>query len=167
MMIIMLFSFLMSLMLVFPLMVQPLSVGGLVLIMSFVISAMVGFQINSWFGFVLFLIYIGGLLIMFIYVASLVPNMIFNNTFIIMGFVLFYLLFMFMFFNIEFLGGFMEMDSLMINNKSTLFNMLGITMFSKENINIIMGLGIILFLVLICVVKICYFSMGPLRSFKY
>ncbi len=53
---------------------SPLRLGLWILLLASLISCLLSTSVSSWFGFVLFLIYIGGLLVMFAYFAATTPN---------------------------------------------------------------------------------------------
>merc|ERR1711893_171451 len=57
-----------------PFFIQPLSLGFFLLISSFLITGLLVFFISSWFGIVLFLIYVGAVLVIFSYILVLIPN---------------------------------------------------------------------------------------------
>lgn len=71
-------SLVFSLLLVVPLIQQPLSLGFAVLSLSFFLRVLVAGRFFSWYGFILFLIYVGGLLVLFSYVIVLTPNFAFS-----------------------------------------------------------------------------------------
>merc|ERR1712150_470532 len=101
-----------------------------------------------WYGFSLFLIYVGGLLVMFGYVISIIPNF-YLYKFKFLGVFLFRIclsfFFSFKFFLVDFV-------------KET-----GNFLYSSQGFCVLIGLGFVLFLRLVCVVKICYFRKGSLR----
>lgn len=66
-----------SLLAVIPVLSQPLALGVVVLLFRLFSCVIVGLCVSSWYGYVLFLVYVGGLLVIFAYVAALVPNRIF------------------------------------------------------------------------------------------
>lgn len=53
---------------------NTLSLGLLMMALSFRISLIIGIECISWFGLIFFIVYIGGLLVLFIYVSSLNYN---------------------------------------------------------------------------------------------
>jgi len=56
----------------------PLALGLWVLILSISISLLTSLIYSSWFGFILFLIYIGGMLVIFAYFVRIQPNQQFS-----------------------------------------------------------------------------------------
>nr|YP_001382318.1 NADH dehydrogenase subunit 6 [Vampyroteuthis infernalis]BAF73646.1 NADH dehydrogenase subunit 6 [Vampyroteuthis infernalis] len=147
--------------------IQPLSLGFMVMLLSIMSSMLISFIIFSWYGYLLFLIYIGGLLVMFMYVISLIPNLIFMSNKVIWVFSFFFFLFMLMnyfimkssdVYELKMLK-YMSMDNIGLGNSG--FIML------NNNFFCYMMMSIILLFVLISVVKICYYCEGPLRVFKF
>nr|YP_010627084.1 NADH dehydrogenase subunit 6 [Tremoctopus violaceus]ATR85799.1 NADH dehydrogenase subunit 6 [Tremoctopus violaceus]WBK26775.1 NADH dehydrogenase subunit 6 [Tremoctopus violaceus] len=147
--------------------IQPLSLGFVILLLSFFMSVMISFFVYSWYGFVLFLVYVGGLLVMFMYIISLIPNLIFLSK----GLVGYFLVST---------SIFMLTMSLFIYNYLDFYclseDMLGVKSLSMGMSSMLMGyynfflyifMGLVLLLVLISVIKICYYCDGPLRVFKY
>jgi len=132
----------------------PISIGFWILLISLFISIIYGRYILSWFGFIIFLIYIGGILVMFSYFAAIQPNQdigVFNS--------ILYFLLSYQFIPINcccFL-----IDNFQINQ----WWIRGV--FNYFNIPVLEFLGLILFLALIRVVKIRINIVAPLRPFKY
>nr|YP_010174603.1 NADH dehydrogenase subunit 6 [Octopus fitchi]QBR54759.1 NADH dehydrogenase subunit 6 [Octopus fitchi] len=161
------FSFSFSLISMLVVLIQPLSLGFLIMLISIVMSVIISFLIYSWYGFMLFLVYIGGLLIMFMYIISLVPNLIFFSK----GLISFMLVIMFGFFFMNFMMMFKYMDVLSVKfNMMEMKNLsMGVSSLVMSSYNFIgyVFLGVLLLLILISVVKICYYCEGPLRVFKY
>nr|UAA82786.1 NADH dehydrogenase subunit 6 [Tarebia granifera] len=150
----------------FPLMAQPLSLGLSIMFSTLLLCLLVGLYLSSWYGYILFLIYVGGLLVMFVYVAALSPNILFSGikpffflmgTQILMSPILFYSMF----------SDFSTL-SLTLESQGSLLNMktLGIELVSPSLISVLMGLGIILLINLVVVVKICYYRHSALRPYK-
>nr|YP_010610768.1 NADH dehydrogenase subunit 6 [Bolitaena pygmaea]WAP91588.1 NADH dehydrogenase subunit 6 [Bolitaena pygmaea] len=161
------FSFGLCLISVLIVMIQPLSLGFVIMMISGFMSVVVSFFIYSWYGFILFLVYIGGLMVMFTYVISLVPNLIFFSK----GVLLYVGLLFASFMVVNFFFMFKSID---LSTMS--MNLMGIKDFSLSMSSLIMSsynfltyvfLGVLLLLILISVVKICYYCEGPLRVFKY
>nr|YP_010454052.1 NADH dehydrogenase subunit 6 [Euprymna berryi]QXJ42029.1 NADH dehydrogenase subunit 6 [Euprymna berryi] len=147
--------------------IQPLSLGFMLMNMVFIVSVLVSMIIFSWYGYLLFLVYVGGMLVMFMYVISLIPNFIFLS-----GKVFFY--FFSIFFSFMLMNFFMLKDMVEVINKD--MNMINYDNLSMGSSSVIMMydnflcyllLGFILLFVLISVVKICYYCEGPLRVFKF
>nr|APB92054.1 NADH dehydrogenase subunit 6 [Montfortula punctata] len=63
-----------------PMLSAPLSLGLIVIMLSGVMCLLIGLTPSSWYGYILFLIYIGGLLVMFIYVSAITPNVVFTSS---------------------------------------------------------------------------------------
>nr|YP_005351140.1 NADH dehydrogenase subunit 6 [Fissurella volcano]AFB78090.1 NADH dehydrogenase subunit 6 [Fissurella volcano] len=61
-----------------PLVSTPISLGLAVVFFSVGLCLLVGVFFSSWYGYILFLIYIGGLLVMFMYVSAISPNVVFS-----------------------------------------------------------------------------------------
>nr|YP_010610652.1 NADH dehydrogenase subunit 6 [Cirrothauma murrayi]WAP91407.1 NADH dehydrogenase subunit 6 [Cirrothauma murrayi] len=148
-------------------MIQPLSLGFMVMLVSVASSGLVAFISYPWYGFMLFLVYIGGLLVMFMYIISLIPNLIFMSMKIFFFFFLYMIGVIFaIFFSLynymdlglmEFM--YMNMNNMSMGNSGLI--MMGYNFFCY------VLLGVLLLFVLISVVKICYYCEGPLRVFKY
>nr|YP_010718884.1 NADH dehydrogenase subunit 6 [Onychoteuthis compacta]WDQ44487.1 NADH dehydrogenase subunit 6 [Onychoteuthis compacta] len=147
--------------------IQPLSLGFMLMLLTLCISGLVGMITFSWYGYLLFLVYIGGLLVMFMYVISLIPNLIFLSSKVFSYF--FFIFFMFMLANF-----FVSKDMISVDMKDLfLFDYNSMSMgggsmiMMYDNFLCYLLLGVILLLVLISVVKICYYCEGPLRVFKF
>nr|QXJ42003.1 NADH dehydrogenase subunit 6 [Euprymna sp. Type 4 GS-2021] len=147
--------------------IQPLSLGFMLMNMVFIVSVLMGITIFSWYGYLLFLVYVGGMLVMFMYVISLIPNFIFLS-----GKVFFY--FFVIFFSFMLMNFFMLKDMVKVVNKDmNMFNYDNLSMGGSsvimmyDNFFCYLLLGFILLFVLISVVKICYYCEGPLRVFKF
>nr|QJD26715.1 NADH dehydrogenase subunit 6 [Cymbiola nobilis] len=155
-----------SSLLILPMMMQPLSLG-LVVMMSTLFMCMVSsMALSSWYAYILFLIYVGGLLVMFAYVAALSPNVLFGSGIPILIFCFFVgLLSIFMwlypFIDLSF------MDNMGNYSELMLAKTLGVEMVSPHMISILIGLALVLLVNLIVVVKICYYQQASLRPFSY
>nr|YP_002791082.1 NADH dehydrogenase subunit 6 [Onchidella celtica]AAR21545.2 NADH dehydrogenase subunit 6 [Onchidella celtica] len=62
------------LMMMFPVMGSPLSLGGTLVLVSFALVSVVALISSTWYGYILFLVYVGGLLVLFIYVCMVSSN---------------------------------------------------------------------------------------------
>ena len=127
---------------------QPLSMGGFLLLMRFLTRVYVSFFFSSWFSFSLFLVYIGGMLVLFGYVLVLIPNFVFT-----LGVGVSWVFFFFFFFFFDF-G---EMNYLWTDFSFSFFRLI--------NVYVYLGLGVVLFVGLVRVSKVCFFQSGTLRPF--
>nr|YP_004123324.1 NADH dehydrogenase subunit 6 [Paranemertes cf. peregrina SCS-2010]ADD62157.1 NADH dehydrogenase subunit 6 [Paranemertes cf. peregrina SCS-2010] len=126
---------------------QPLSMGGFLLFYSFLSSVLIFSFFSSWFSLSLFLIFIGGMLVLFGYVLVLIPNFMFSMK-------IYPLAFFFFFF---FFSPFGEVSWLIMD--------FSFSFFSFSNLVVYISLGVVLFVGLISVAKICFFQVGALRPF--
>nr|YP_009059451.1 NADH dehydrogenase subunit 6 [Aliger gigas]AIN37247.1 NADH dehydrogenase subunit 6 [Aliger gigas]QWL25115.1 NADH dehydrogenase subunit 6 [Aliger gigas] len=162
---IMLFSITTSLLFLLPLMAQPLSLGLIIMLMTLMMCCLSALLISSWYGYILFLIYVGGLLVMFAYVAALSPNVLFSGGYPVLLFLLMVPLLFMIFYSYPFI----DLSSLNYLNLQSNYSNLktyGIELVSPEMISILIGLGLILLINLVVVVKICYYQHASLRPFK-
>ena len=150
----------------FPLMAQPLSLGLSIIFSTILLCVLVGMFLSSWYGYILFLIYVGGLLVMFAYVAALSPNSLFGG----MGPFLFLVAGQAAVLPIVFRSSFSELSnvSLLLEEQRALksIKISGIELVSPQMVSILVGLAIILLINLVVVVKICYYQHRTLRPFK-
>nr|YP_009024184.1 NADH dehydrogenase subunit 6 [Nipponnemertes punctatula]AGL46762.1 NADH dehydrogenase subunit 6 [Nipponnemertes punctatula] len=146
------FEFFFFFILCFVMMVQqPLGMGGFLLLVAFLVSVYISTFFSSWFSMSLFLIYIGGMLVLFGYVVVLIPNFVFSAK----GYFLsFFSLFFFFFFS-----DFGEVSLFVLDFSFSFFSFL--------NFYVYLGLGLVLFVGLVSVSKICFFQMGSLRPFFF
>lgn len=147
--------------------IQPLRLGFILIVIVLISSRVISFISFSWYGYLLFLVYVGGILVIFIYVISLIPNLIFLSNKVII-----YLSFIFIGFFI--INYFISKEFLNVEIKNIdLFNFVnksisgGTGIIIYDNFYCYILLGVILLFVLISVVKICYYCEGPLRVFKF
>jgi len=131
---------------------SPISLGMWILILSLFISILVRAFYFSWFGFIIFLIYIGGILVIFSYFVAIQPNQYIRLKKPILFFVLSFI-------------------NLPINVYPVLTDLYIIqswwvsSIFYLINIWILLILGFVLFLALIRVVKITIVNIAPLRPY--
>nr|ABM53210.1 NADH dehydrogenase subunit 6 [Cephalothrix rufifrons] len=151
-------SVLFSLLILIPIMVQPLSLGLIVMFVSIILSGMVGFMFISWFGFLLFLIYVGGLLVMFAYVVVLMPNNYFFSKNVLSYFLLSFLMISFI--------SFCSYNYMFITESFITIQDSAQLLVSDYSCVVFLFLALVLFFALLVVVKICYFHGGPLRPFQ-
>nr|YP_010241758.1 NADH dehydrogenase subunit 6 [Tridentarius dentatus]QTI82446.1 NADH dehydrogenase subunit 6 [Tridentarius dentatus] len=162
---IMLFSITISVLLLLPLMAQPLSLGLVIMVLTLMMCCLSALLISSWYGYILFLIYVGGLLVMFAYVAALSPNVLFSGGYPVVLFSMMIPLFSLIFY----LYPFIDLNSLGYNSSYTDYANLktyGVELVSPDMISVLIGLGLILLINLVVVVKICYYQHASLRPFK-
>nr|YP_009572218.1 NADH dehydrogenase subunit 6 [Nassarius pullus]AND76373.1 NADH dehydrogenase subunit 6 [Nassarius pullus] len=159
------FSMTLSSLLLLPLMMQPLSLGLVIMISTLLMCFISAMMLSPWYGYILFLIYVGGLLVMFAYVAALSPNVLFGKgtpmlfflAMVLPVFSIFYFLPLIDVSSISYLSIFSDMKFLKIY---------GIEMVAPQMISILIGLALILLINLIVVVKICYYQQASLRPFS-
>lgn len=135
---------------------NPITLSIWVLLTAIIISTCLGFSSISWYGLVLFIIYIGGILVIFSYFTAIQPNQHLEIKKI-------------------FILSTISIISL-LNLKSTIVKpiMLISRASSKPYLFLInhsspvfVILASTLFLALVAVVKVSKFSIGPLRPFSY
>nr|YP_010546414.1 NADH dehydrogenase subunit 6 [Nerita reticulata]UYI29930.1 NADH dehydrogenase subunit 6 [Nerita reticulata] len=158
-------SLLLALIFSMPMMMQPLSLGLCIMMISLFWCILLGLMYSSWFSYVLFLIYVGGLLVMFVYVAALAPNTLFSSLKSLSGVMsvsIFTLVLLITLTpkDLSFLSDISSLDQFSENMKT------GILMVSSSNISMLIGLGLILLMNLLAVVKVCYYQQGPLRPYN-
>nr|YP_010447188.1 NADH dehydrogenase subunit 6 [Tibia fusus]UTM92196.1 NADH dehydrogenase subunit 6 [Tibia fusus] len=162
---VLLFSITTSMLLLLPLMAQPLSLGLTIMISTLMMCSLSALLLSSWYGYILFLIYVGGLLVMFAYVAALSPNVLFKSSYSLILFFMMVPLFILIFY----LYPFSDLNSIgylssFSQNKS--LKTYGMELVFPEMISVLIGLGLILLINLVVVVKICYYQHASLRPFK-
>nr|YP_010976475.1 NADH dehydrogenase subunit 6 [Volva habei]WNX95647.1 NADH dehydrogenase subunit 6 [Volva habei] len=152
--------------LMFPLMSQPLSLGLSIMISTFFMCSLAAMMISSWYGYILFLIYVGGLLVMFAYVAALSPNILFGRTsflilFLVVLFPLIMIFYSYPAVDFSFFSYYSSYSSL------NFMKTFGSELVSPDSVSILVGLGVILLINLVVVVKICYYQHASLRPFSH
>nr|YP_009490340.1 NADH dehydrogenase subunit 6 [Reticunassa hiradoensis]AWH61678.1 NADH dehydrogenase subunit 6 [Reticunassa hiradoensis] len=157
------FGMTLSSLLLLPLMMQPLSLGLIIMISTLLMCFISAMTLSSWYGYILFLIYVGGLLVMFAYVAALSPNVLFGKG----TPMIFFLIVLFPISIILYFLPLIDLSTVSYFNLNELklLKMYGIEMVAPEMISILIGLAIILLINLIVVVKICYYQHASLRPF--
>nr|YP_009489694.1 NADH dehydrogenase subunit 6 [Falcidens acutargatus]AWH02126.1 NADH dehydrogenase subunit 6 [Falcidens acutargatus] len=147
-----LLSVLAVLVLLFPLMLHPLSMGVMLMLAATTLSLLMGSLFSGWVGMVMFLIYVGGLLVMFVFVITFLSSATLTS--------------------ISFLGGFISMIylSLFIPDGSTLSllvekNSVPFSKMLMESSSTSMYVGAVSILfVLLSVVS--YLSADPMKSLR-
>jgi len=158
-------SLLLAFIFAIPIIIQPLSLGLCIIMISLISCILLGLTFSSWFSYVLFLIYVGGLLVMFVYVAALAPNTLFSRLKSLAGIlflstIIFSLLIILTPTDISFLYDNLILDYTSQNMKT------GIAIVSSSNVRILIGLALILLVNLLAVVKVCFYQQGPLRPYN-
>nr|ALQ78793.1 NADH dehydrogenase subunit 6 [Glycera capitata] len=133
---------------------SPLSMGFWVLMLALLTATTTSLSMSSWFGFIIFLIYIGGMLVMFAYFTAIQPNQqikILTPT----------------------IAATMTTITLPFLSNQTTINPLSSknwwisSMYESMNIPSLIFLALALFLALISIVKISFMNRAPLRPFMY
>ena len=147
--------------------IQPLRLGFILILLTFCVRGLISLVTFSWYGYLLFLVYIGGLLVIFIYVIRLIPNLIFLSRKVSIYFII-------IFINFILVNFFVFKDFISTEIKSLhLFDYRNIRIGGRsiimiyDNFTCYLLLAVILLFVLIRVVKICYYCEGPRRVFKF
>nr|YP_009417601.1 NADH dehydrogenase subunit 6 [Steromphala umbilicaris]AQD17685.1 NADH dehydrogenase subunit 6 [Steromphala umbilicaris]AQD17698.1 NADH dehydrogenase subunit 6 [Steromphala umbilicaris] len=151
-----------SLIFMMPSMLQPLSLGLCVMSLSIGLCVLLGLVGSSWYGYVLFLVYVGGLLVMFAYVSALAPNNFFSSIKSVFGFVLMFVIGCVMVSTLYFVdSGFISGLVSFTENKNVVSS--GMMIIGASSMCLVIVLGSVLLLNLLAVVKVCYYQQGPLR----
>nr|ACR00053.1 NADH dehydrogenase subunit 6 [Auchenoplax crinita] len=143
-----------GLVLTLPLVSSPLLMGLWVLAVAMGLSLWIGLNVMSWFGLILFLVYIGGMLVMFIYFVAITPNQRHENSvfYALMGVIL--ILFI----------SLMKLILGMEFGKCVSFGS-ELMMFTNSQGVILILIFFLLFISLIIVVKVTQRVCGPFRPF--
>lgn len=154
-----------SILLILPIIAQPLSLGLVIILSTLLMCFIRAMTLSSWYGYILFLIYVGGLLVIFAYVAALSPNVLFGG---IGSFILGVLLIVPL---IVGMYNYSLADLSFVDNISGYINLkflkiYGVQIVSPQIISVLIGLAIILLVNLVVVVKICFYQQASLRPFK-
>ncbi len=135
-----------------PVLQQGAGLVVAIFFMSVGTSFLVGVFGYVWYGFSLFLIYVGRLLVIFGYVVAMRPNFLFKRQnylfFLLAGFLISWLLAM----KLDLTEGISDVGGFL---------------YSVGGYFVLIGLGLVLFFALVCVVKVCYFNKGSLRPFSF
>nr|ABW76493.1 NADH dehydrogenase subunit 6 [Eclysippe vanelli] len=155
MMQILMISFMSGLSLSFPLLSSPLLMGLWVLFIALGLSGWMGVMGMSWFGLILFLVYIGGMLVMFVYFVAITPNQR-HNIKVFMFMALYMLMSFAMLMKMNFCSRFNSLTNM--GNELMMF-------FDNQGLVLIL-VFVMLFVGLLIVVKLTQRSCGPLRPFN-
>ena len=137
---------------------SPLPLGALILLLALSNALLIASFTSSWFGLILFLIYVGGLLVIFIYFAALCPNhfISFKHT-LALSLSSFFLSSSSLYFLFPILTP-LSILPLPLQNTTA--------MFFINNLPALLFLSITLFLILVTVVTTTRHTQGPLRPFS-
>nr|UMB89183.1 NADH dehydrogenase subunit 6 [Coptodryas elegans] len=146
---------------------NPLSKGFMLLILTITTSLSSSMMfMNSWFGYILFLIMVGGMLVAFIYMTSVASNEKFEfpkTQMIIFMQVLIMMMFIFMYIYMP--DSMMNQSMISYSQEHpTMMNMYLSKIFSFPMNQLPIALMSYLFLTLIMVVKMTDFIKGPIRQ---
>nr|YP_010937890.1 NADH dehydrogenase subunit 6 [Provanna glabra]WKY20937.1 NADH dehydrogenase subunit 6 [Provanna glabra] len=151
--------------LMFPLMAQPLSLGLAIMVSTLLMCCLSAMFLSSWYAYILFLIYVGGLLVMFAYVAALSPNVLFTGS----GSFFLFILALFPAICIFWSKYYIDYGTFLSFSQASQLKYMktyGVELVSPEMMSVLIGLGLILLVNLVVVVKICYYQQASLRPFK-
>nr|YP_010385110.1 NADH dehydrogenase subunit 6 [Cordulegaster boltonii]UPL65120.1 NADH dehydrogenase subunit 6 [Cordulegaster boltonii] len=148
---------------------HPMNMGILLLLQTMIMCLLTGsFSQNTWFSYVLFLVFLGGMLVLFIYMTSIASNELFqssNYIFIIMISTTILFLTIFIYF---FLDNYISLNN--TNESLSLLNMFKMNekyllanLYNMPNSIMTIFMVLYLFLTLIVVVIITKSYRGPLR----
>nr|ALQ78832.1 NADH dehydrogenase subunit 6 [Glycera tesselata] len=132
----------------------PLSMGFWLLLLALLVACSTGVTMSSWFGLIIFLIYIGGMLVMFAYFTAIQPNQQFKIILPMTAAIITSII----------LPPYMNLSTI---NSMTTKDWWITTLFNPLNLPSLTFLALVLFLALISVVKISFLSRAPLRPFMY
>ena len=160
----MLYTFILSTIFAFastlPLIFTPITLGIWIFLLALITASLIGFLTSSWFGLILFIIYIGGILVIFSYFVATAPNQKFR---LLLPLCLFFTIFCFSFL-------FFSINLHLAFSSAALFEQLTSNSFAflylPKNIAILIFLASLLLLALIFVVKVARRNGGPLRPFN-
>lgn len=154
--IILISSILLSISSVILLVINPLSIGIIILIIAIILTLVYSSILSSWIAFLIFLIYVRGILVIFSYFVSLIPNQ--SNNIIYLSLPLTILLILIII-NI--------INPTIIKFQTKTLKYIN-TFYSMNNSTILIILALSLLIVIVVVVKIVVITKGPLRPFiKY
>ena len=149
----------------FPLIAQPLSLGMAIMISSLFLCTLTALTLSSWYAYILFLIYVGGLLVMFAYVAALSPNVLFTGGGPLLFFAATFTLLLGLLYRTPF-PDLRMIRPLETASAAKTLKRYGSQLVSEGSAFILIGLGLILLINLVAVVKICYYQHASLRPFS-
>nr|UKM30535.1 NADH dehydrogenase subunit 6 [Acisoma panorpoides] len=149
--------------LMFSFMVHPMNMGIMLLLQTLMLCVLISLMsYNSWFSYILFLVFLGGMLVLFIYMTSIASNELFKKSLYIP--IIMYLMI------IMLVSLMLMMDpslSIKMITESTINSetskMIMTPLYNNPSSLITIFMVLYLFLTLIVVVSITSFNKGPLR----
>lgn len=133
---------------------NPLTIGLTILSIALTIAIFYSLIYSSWFGLLIFIIYIRGILVIFSYFVALIPNQplisISNLWVLTISFII-----------ILTISKLIKSTSLIISTYSNFTEII----YKPYNTPILIFLAIVLLLIMVISVKITHRSSGPLRAF--
>nr|QHZ87500.1 NADH dehydrogenase subunit 6 [Agriocnemis femina] len=151
----------------FIMMKHPMSMGMSLLIQTLIICMVTSSMAqNTWFSYILFLVFLGGMLVLFIYLTSVASNELFMKTSInlIISFMLMVMIMLLTMLLIDPLLMINSTEELNQNMNMNQPNKMTLNLFNYPNNVLTTFMVIYLFLTLIVVVSITESSQGPLRT---
>jgi len=148
-----------------PLIAQPLRLGLCIIISTLFLCSLTAATLSAWYGYILFLIYVGGLLVMFAYVAALSPNILFSGG----GSLLFFSILFIFLIGVFYFYPFLDLRALHYHydfSENKRLKTYGAQLVSQHSAFVLIGLGVVLLINLVVVVKICYYQHSSLRPFE-
>lgn len=153
------FSILLTLAYTLPLILTPLTLGLWILFIAMAAARLLSLLSSSWFGLILFIIYIGGMLVIFSYFAAVAPNQKLNILILITLFISTFMILAFTTASTHYYLKHKQMSPALETPSSFLY------FFLPSQTPLIITLASFLLLALIFVVKITNRNEGPLRPF--
>nr|NP_203512.1 NADH dehydrogenase subunit 6 [Terebratalia transversa]AAK95503.1 NADH dehydrogenase subunit 6 [Terebratalia transversa] len=154
-----LFSVVVGVVSVFILSCHPVSMGCSLLVSSMLCCMVVGMESEVWYGMIVLLVYTGGMLVMFGYMVAITPN--FGSGMVKSGGGFSLFLGVFVFVVSLCAGG--EEDFCIEEGVSLVLN--GTKILSGLNCPVLLLFGLILFIALLVVSRLCQHYKAPLRHF--
>nr|YP_009441666.1 NADH dehydrogenase subunit 6 [Byturus ochraceus]AOY39185.1 NADH dehydrogenase subunit 6 [Byturus ochraceus] len=157
----------MSFTLLFLFLKHPLSMGCNLLIQTMIVSLIIGLiNINFWYSYILFLVFIGGMLVLFIYMTSIASNEKFHLNMKLMMMLLLMMSCMIIMMLIDnfYLSQFMLNHEMNMLNSISIENLSMNKYLNMPNSFIYILIIFYLLITMIAVVKITGTKSGPLRQ---
>lgn len=142
-----------------PLATAPLRLGAWILILAILFSIITAITTSSWFGLILFIIYVRGILVIFSYFTAISPNQQLHISNILYSLLITLILTFIFFFSKSVLAPSLSFSKNTYNRPNLTY------FYTSHLIPTLILLGILLLLALILVVKIVEHKKGPLRPF--